>query len=296
MSFEVSTLEADLAASEARVKGLREGCQKQVVWADGVAKAPLAIVYVHGFSASPAEVRPLPDRVAEALGANLFFTRLEGHGQDGAAMGRATLAAWEADVAEALEIGAALGDEVIVMGCSTGCTLLTSALAHGGKTDAKGGALEARVTGIVHLSPNFGLRNGAAHLLLQMPGVRRWGPWLVGKERSFAPISQAHSRYWTVKYDTQAVFTMADAVRSAMASPIEAIKVPAYFAYAKTDSVVHPAKTEAVMRRWGGSVAADILVQGQGDDPDGHVMAGDVFSPAQTGPLAERIIAWAKAL
>ncbi len=200
-------------------------------------------------------------------------------------MGRATLAQWEADVAEALAIGAALGDEVIVMGCSTGCTLLTTALARG-----------ARAKGIVHLSPNFGLRNIAAHMLLQMPGVRTWGPWLVGKERSFEPISEDHAKYWTVRYDTQAVFTMAEAVRAAMGSPIEGITVPAYFAYGETDQVVSPKKTRSVMARWGGPVTRDILVQGPDDDPDGHVLAGDVFSPKQTDALSVRIIGWARGL
>lgn len=285
MGFELETLEAELAASEAQVEGLREGCQKQVVWANGVAKTRLVLVYVHGFSATPAEVRPLPDMVAKALGANLYFTRLVGHGQDGAAMGRATLAEWEADVAEAFEVAAALGDEVILMGCSTGCTLLTTALARG-----------AKAKGIVHLSPNYGLRNKAAHLLLQMPGVRRWGPFLVGRERSFDVISEAHEHYWTTRYDTAAVFTMADAVRTAMGAAIERIKVPAYFAYAETDQVVDPKKTAKVMGRWGGPVTQDILVQGPEDDADGHVMAGDVFSPNQTAPLAERISAWARGL
>lgn len=274
-----------LAGREAAVGGIRPGCAKQVVWADGPKRTGVSIVYVHGFSATGGELRPLPDLVAQALGANIFFTRLAGHGQDGDAMGRARLPEWEADVDEALAIGAALGDEVIVMGCSTGCTLLTTALARG-----------ARVKGVVHISPNFGLRHVLAHLLLQMPGVRAWGPWVAGRERTFDPISEAHTAYWTVKYDTQAVFTMADAVRAAMASPIEGIQTPAYFAFGETDQVVSPSKTRRVMARWAGPVHEDILTQGAADDVMGHVMAGDVFSPEQTAPLADRIISWAKAL
>ena len=244
-----------------------------------------SIVYVHGFSATAAEVRPLPDLVAKALGANLFFTRLTGHGQDGDAMGRARLRDWEADVDEALQIGAALGDEVIVMGCSTGCTLLTSALAQG-----------ARVKGIIHLSPNFGLRHRLAQLLLDLPGVRRWGPLVAGRETSFEAVSDEHAALWTTKYDTQAVFTMGDAVRASLASEIEAIQTPAYFAFNGGDQVVSPKRTRAVMARWAGPVTQDVLVQGPSDDKDGHVMAGDVFSPKQTAPLADRIIEWVKAL
>ncbi|MCF2870111.1 alpha/beta fold hydrolase [Octadecabacter sp. G9-8] len=282
---ELADLEGWMAAQEAAVGGVRPGCARQIVWHDGVQQTDIALVYIHGFSATGAEVRPLPDLVAKALGANIYFARLTGHGQGGAAMGRARLPDWERDVDEALAIGAALGREVIVMGCSTGCTLLTTALARG-----------AKAKGVVHVSPNYGLRHMLAHGLLQMPAVRSWGPFLVGKERSFDPISDTHAALWTVKYDTQAVFTMADAVRAAMASRIEAITTPAYFAFCEDDQVVSPAKTRRVMARWGGDVAEDILVQGPQDDKMGHVMAGDVFSPAQTAPLASRIIGWARQL
>jgi esterase/lipase len=285
MVSDLNEIDTWLAAQEADVKGLRAGCAKQIVWANGVRKTPVAVVYVHGFSATGAEVRPLPDLLAEALGANLYFARLTGHGQDGVAMGRARLPDWEADVAQALEIGACLGDEVIVMGCSTGCTLLTTALAQG-----------AKAKGIVHISPNYGLRSWSAQALLQMPFVRSWGRYVAGKEQKFEVISDAHAVFWTVKYDTQAVFTMADAVRAAWASPIERIQTPAYFAFGDTDQVVNPAKTRKVMARWGGTVREDVLVQGPLDDKMGHVMAGDVFSPNQTVPLARRIIEWARSL
>lgn len=277
-----------LAQRETKVGGIRPGCAKQVVWADEAQKTPISVVFVHGFSATANELRPLPDLVAKALGANLFFTRLTGHGQDGDAMGRARLPDWEADVEEALAIGEALGETTIVMGCSTGCTLLTTALTQkAGRTQIKG---------IVHVSPNFGLRHVLANLLLQLPGVRKWGPLLAGREQSFDPVSDDHNAYWTIKYDTQAVFTMGDAVRAALASPIESIQTPGYFAFTETDQVVSPRKTRRVMARWAGPMIEDVLIQGPKDDAMGHVMAGDVFSPDQTAPLAERIIQWAKSL
>lgn len=289
MSFDLETLDAHLAQSEAQVGGIRDGCAKRIDWAQGCVKTPVSLVFVHGFSASCGELWPLPDLVAKGLGANLFMTRLTGHGQDGAAMGRARLDDWDADVAEAIKIGAALGDEVIVMGCSTGCTLLTTALAE--KIDGSD-----VIKGVVHVSPNYGLAHMWAQALLQLPKVRSWGEYVAGSEQSFDKMSDDHAKYWTLRYDTQAVFTMADAVRAAMASPIEGITTPAYFALCETDEVVSPAKTRTVMERWGGSLAEDILVQGPNDDKMGHVMAGDVFSPDQTAPLAERVIRWARGL
>ena len=288
MSFDLPDLpelDAWLASSEAAVGGVREGCAKQIVWADGPKKTKTVVVYVHGFSATLGEVRPLPDMVADALGANLFFTRLSGHGQDGAAMGRATVEDWHNDTAQALAIGAALGDEMIVIGCSTGCTLLTSALAQG-----------AKAKGVVHLSPNYGLRNILARTLLKAPGIRTWGRFLVGRNQSFKPRSEAHAKFWTLKYDTNAVFTMADTVTQCLAEPIESIQTPAYFAFCENDRVVSPSVTRQVMARWAGPTTADILVQGPEDDSDGHVMAGEVLSPRQTAPLAGRIVDWVKTL
>lgn len=299
-------LERWLAAQEAAVGGVRSGCEKRIVWHDGAnshgrQKTKTALVYIHGFSATGEEIRPLPDLVAKALGANLYFARLTGHGQDGAAMGRATLRDWECDVVEALSIGRRIGEEVILMGCSTGCTLITQALAEAaGRPESQATTPSAQtaaaVKAAVFVSPNFGLTNAFAHTVLQLPGVRHWGPRLLGRERSFDPINADHSAYWTVKYDTAAVFTMADAVRAAMGADIENISVPAYFAFNEEDQVVRADFTRKVMARWGGDVRMDLLVQTEADDAMGHVMAGDVFSPGQTEPLAERITAWAASL
>ena len=72
---DLEDLDGWLAQRETAAGGVREGCAKQVVWADGHRKTPMAVLYIHGFSATGAEVRPLPDLLAEALGANLYFAR-----------------------------------------------------------------------------------------------------------------------------------------------------------------------------------------------------------------------------
>ncbi len=284
--LDITTIEADLAAAEAAVPALRPGCHKRVIWAgDPAVKTPVALLYIHGFSASPEETRPLPDLVAAPLGANIHFTRLTGHGQDGPAMGRATFADWQRDVAEAIEIALTIGDEIILMGCSTGCTLATLALVAG---------LEARA--VIHISPNFGLRNRLAQVVMDMPGVAHWGHLVAGRTRSFEPISAAHQAYWTTEYPIEAVHPMAEAVRAVRKADLSRVGTPAYFAYCADDQVVHPTNTRDVIDRWGGPVQPDLLVQGPEDDKMGHVMAGDVFSPGQTKPLAGRISAWLETL
>jgi pimeloyl-ACP methyl ester carboxylesterase len=149
--------EAYLAQSEGRVPNIVDGLQKEIVWAYPASKArtPLSIVYVHGFSASKGEVRPLPDIVARELGANLFYTRLTGHGQDGPAMATASVKAWANDFAEAVAVGRAIGEEVIVMATSTGGGLTIWAAANQPE-------LMDKVKALVLLSPNVGVRAAGA--------------------------------------------------------------------------------------------------------------------------------------
>lgn len=283
---ELAGIDAWLVQREAGVPALRPGCAKRIVWAQAVeTQTEWAVVYVHGFSATGEELRPLPDLVAQALGANLFFTRLDGHGQDGPAMGRATLAAWQSDIAEAFEIARVIGRRVLFIGCSTGCPLLTLALAGGEKA-----------AGCAMISPNFGLRHRVAQILLDLPGARHYGHFIAGKERAFDVISPAHGQYWTTRYPTKAVYPMGEAVRKAHGAKLEQIATPILVALNDADQVINPARARQVMRRWGGPVTHVPLIQGPDDDAMGHVMAGDIFSPKQTAPLAQRIIAWAQAL
>lgn len=73
VTFDPASIGADpqayLAAAEAKVANIRPGLAKEIVWAYPAsrAKTPLSIVYIHGFSASKGEVRPVPDKVAAAL-------------------------------------------------------------------------------------------------------------------------------------------------------------------------------------------------------------------------------------
>lgn len=280
---DLQDIPAWLADAEASVPNLRPDCAKQVTWAGKAgARTKVALVYIHGFSGSKHELRPLPQIVASALGANIHDTRLTGHGQDGDAMGRTSLAAWRNDVDEAIAIGHALGEHVVLMGCSTGCTLATDALARG-----------AKAAGVVHISPNFGLTNKIVQKTLDLPFARTWGHLITGKTRSYDIISKEHAAYWTTSYPTTAVYPMADAVRAVWTTAdLSHVTTPALFAYNTADQVVSAARTKTIMGKWGGSVAAHQLIQGPDDDKMGHVMAGDVFSPAQTKPLADTIIRW----
>ena len=143
------------------------GTGKRVRWADpeGRGVTDIAVVYIHGFSATRQEIAPLPQIVAERLGANLFETRLSGHGLQAQALAGVKAEDWLADAAEALAIGAALGERIVIIATSTGATL---ALAMSGREEMR------KVAAIVMISPNFSPRDANA-AKLTWP-VRTSGP------------------------------------------------------------------------------------------------------------------------
>lgn len=275
--------QAYLVASEGRVQGIRPGLEKEIVWADPAtrAKTPLAIVYVHGFSASKGEVRPLPDLVAKALKANLYFTRLKGHAQDGAAMATASVNDWINDYAEAMAIGHAIGDKVIVIATSTGASLAVV------EADARQPFMQAAA--MVLISPNFGVNSGAA-FLLNWPWGKLIAETIVGKERSFPPRNAMQEALWTTRYPTTALLPMSALVQAAYRAPTNTFTVPALFVFSDKDSVVRPDLTREVADRWGGP--RDIVTVDETDDRDHHVIAGDALSPSTTAALAAKITDW----
>lgn len=281
-------VDAYFAQAEAAFDDNTPGTQKRVQWADTPnTKTKLSILYVHGYSATSEEIRPVPDRVAETLGANLVFTRLTGHGRSGDAMTEATVELWMQDMAEALAVARQVGDEVIVIATSTGATLATMAAEHPEMIDA--------VKGMVFVSPNFRIQ-APASAILTWPLVRYWGPLVAGPERSFPARNADHEKYWTTRYPTVALLPMAAAVKYARHLDHSALKQPLLLVFSDDDNVVSPDATRAVGTRWGGPVTRQMMVMGPGDDENSHVVAGDILSPGQTDTAIAAILAWIGAL
>ena len=126
--FILHQVEDHIIMAERQISDIRPGLEKSIIWAGKPHhRTRYAIVYIHGFSASKEELRPVPDMIASSLGANLFYTRLTGHGRTADAMREASVSAWMQDLAEAFEIGTTIGDRACRLSCSTGGTLVASA-------------------------------------------------------------------------------------------------------------------------------------------------------------------------
>ena len=281
-------VEAYFASVESAYDDITEGVQKRVVWAgEAEVRTPLSVLYVHGFSATSEEIRPVPDRIAAALGANLVYTRLTGHGRGGAAMAEASAGDWMRDTAEALAAARAVGDEVIVISTSTGGTLAALAMLDP--------AMREGVKGAVFVSPNFGLNDPLAWVLT-LPAARYFVPLIAGQERSWAAANAQQEKYWSTRYPTVAVLPMAALVKEALARDYSGVTVPALFHYASDDQVVDADATAYFAAHWGGAVSEALLADEARVEDSRHVLAGDIVSPEQTEVAYGIILNWINGL
>lgn len=279
-------LDQYLAESEAVYPDIIPETEKKVFWADSAGQqTEYSIVYLHGFSATRQETAPLTNIVAQKLGANLFYTRLKGHGRPGDAMGEATANDWLNDADEAMEIGRRIGKKVIVVGTSTGGTLATWLATRDDVQD-----LEA----VVLISPNYWVRAAGAGAMLWP-----WGKQILhlvqGASYEWEPFNELHKKYWTNKYPSVALVEMMRLLDYVNGQDFGEIKTPALFIYSPDDMVVDPNEVVAAYEQFGSEtkVIKKILEPG---DPNKHVLAGDALSPGNTDELAAMILSFVEDL
>jgi esterase/lipase len=203
---DADSLEAYIAAKE-RMHQLKPDNHARIVWADSArSKTPYAVVYLHGFSASPKEGDPVHRRFASEFGCNLYLARLADHGIDTVdAMINFSTDRWWASAREALAIGKSIGDKVILMSTSTGGTMALALAA----------AFPDDVHALINMSPNIRINNDAAFLLNDP-----WGLYIArlvtgSKYREWdAPPERA--KYWYSQYRLEALVELQEMLESKM--------------------------------------------------------------------------------
>ena len=259
--------------------GIVPGTMKRIGWhGEAGRRTEYAVVFVHGFSGSRGGFAPVPELVAASLGANLFETRLAGHGRETARMENVSAEDWLADTLEALAVGARLGEKIVLIGVSTGATLAIALADH---------ELFDSVDSLILVSPNLGVDAAAAPWL-----TRPFGPLLaramVGEYREFKPHNEAQARLWTTRYPTANLVEMMRLVNVAR-DKLGVVTVPrALLVYSLKDRVVSPSMYLEAFEQLPAGTRERYEVS-DSDDPDWHLLAGDVLSPRSSAPLAGRI-------
>ena len=274
--LDIRDLPARLEKGESGIPYLIPDTRKRIEWAgeEGI-KTPIAIVYLHGFSDSNRLQGDSIDRVAAQFGANVFYTRYAGHGyEDNAgieALGNATLQMWADDTVEAFLIGRLLGDQVVVVGFSTGAPLAAWASTHEREPDA-----------LVFVSPNFGPLNGMSELAI--------GPWgqamvrlLRGEVEKYEtpPVNSAHERFATSEYGSNALVTMMAAVKLGRNADLGKITSPVLAVYSPRDKIISQEHFRKSIAKMGSSISEEFPVASSTGHSDEHILMGGVVSNAE---------------
>ena len=193
-----------LKESKHKIKPDNEG---RIIWADSAKrKTPYAIVYLHGFSASQKEGDPVHIRLAKEFGCNLYLPRLADHGIDTteALLLFSADRFWETSK-EALAIGNAIGEKVILMGTSTGGSMALMLAAQ----------YPDRVAALINLSPNIAINDPAA-FLLNNPWGLQIARMVLGGNYRITDATEEQAKFWNKKYRIEALVELEELLESSM--------------------------------------------------------------------------------
>lgn len=206
LSLESSALEEYVSKLDSKHR-IKPDNEARIVWADSSKKkTEYVIVYLHGFSASHMEGDPIHQRLAKQFGCNLFLARLADHGIDTTE----TLLQftgdrlWESSK-DALAIGKAMGDNVILLSTSTGSTVALMLAAE----------YPNDVFALINMSPNIAINDPAAFLLNDPWGLQIARMVMGGNYREWI-ADEERMKYWNNKYRLEAIVQLQEFMESSM--------------------------------------------------------------------------------
>jgi esterase/lipase len=274
----ITDLDSYLSQTESQYTDLVDGAEKQIIWANNDREqTEYALVYIHGFSSTRPETAPLADLIAKEINANLFYTRLTGHGLSGKSFAAAGANDWLNDAVEAITIGKKIGKKVILIGASTGCLLVVWL----------SGREEYRkdIVSSILISPNFYPASKLTKMFLYPAGVE-FVKLVYGKEREWKPYNEKMIKYWNHKYPWEALTPMIVLVEHIQKIKLEEIQNPSLFLYTEQDKVVDVTKIQEAFARYGAKEKKLVNLHQVKD----HVMAGDIVEPESTMIVYKEIL------
>ncbi|MGZ5252859.1 MAG: alpha/beta hydrolase [Flavitalea sp.] len=225
----VASIENYISVKESSRK-IKEDNQARIVWVNDSfkTKTKYSIVYLHGFSASQGEGMPVHTNIARKFGCNLYLSRLAEHGIDTTdQMVNLTPENYWESAQEAFRIGQQLGEEVILMGTSTGGTLALM--------------LAARYPGIkalVLMSPNIEINDPNAWMLNNPWGLQIARKVLGSDEVIPKDDRPIYRQYWNSPYRIEAVVALEEMLETSMnVETFKKVKQPALVMYYYRDEI-----------------------------------------------------------
>jgi len=224
LEMSLDSLDQYVKTKDLTIPNLKPDNESRIIWADSIRKTRYSVVYLHGFSASPMESNPTHINFAKHYGFNLYIPLLAGHGRDDDnSFADLTPNDLIQSAKEAIAIGQLLGDDVIVMSCSTGSTLAIYLA----------GANKELIDAQIMYSPNISLNDPTARLIT--------GPWgnqilkmVAGDYWNLEKVADPpeSAQYWTITYSTKGLIALQKLLNDTMTPEVfEKVTQPFFLGY-----------------------------------------------------------------
>ena len=223
--LQTNEIEAYIKDKESRLR-IKPDNESRIIWANDSLKnkTPYCLLYLHGFSASWYEGNPVHIDFARRYGMNLYIPRLASHGIDTTeALIDMTPDRLYQSAKEALVIAHKLGEKVILMGTSTGGTMMLKLASD----------FPELMNGLILLSPNIAINNPAAFLLSKPWGLQIGRFVSKGNYRiTNTDFASTDCKYWNCRYRLEAVVYLQQLVEATMTkSTFSKVKTPVFLGY-----------------------------------------------------------------
>eukprot|EP00301_Raphidiophrys_heterophryoidea_P004947 c12114_g1_i1.p1 GENE.c12114_g1_i1~~c12114_g1_i1.p1 ORF type:complete len:394 (+),score=70.71 c12114_g1_i1:98-1183(+) len=290
-------LEEEIVCREKQLD-LIDGAEKRIFWSRPYEKTPLSLVYLHGWSACRQELDPLPQNIARELKANLFSTRLSGHGfakgnNIEPFMKEARPEKMFGDAVEALKIGCLIGERVVLIACSTGGALATWLASHP--------EFRSSVAALIVISPAYALATSVyppfrlvlSFVSLLPPPLRSlvesgiaYG--LLGPVHKINVNNEECKKYWICQYPSVALVALVQTLWQAeCATNFKSVVAPVLVLGNVIDNTV---SFDCIIKRFSEFGTPHKALESFGHRAHHHVIAGRVFSPNTTDECHTKIM------
>lgn len=225
IQLQTNEVESFIRNKESKLK-IKPDNESRIIWANDSLKnkTSCCLLYLHGFSASWYEGNPVHIDFARRYGMNLYIPLLASHGIDTTeALIDMTPDRLYESAKEALVVAQSLGEKVILMGTSTGATLMLKLAAE----------FPEMMSGLILLSPNVAINNSAAFLLSKPWGLQIARNVYKGNYRiTNTDFASEDCKYWNCKYRLEAIVYLQQLVEATMTKETFAkINTPLFLGY-----------------------------------------------------------------
>ena len=207
INLSINELKSWIDQKELKFKNIKEGNESRIKFFDSVPKKTnISIVYLQGFSGSSQDGFPVHTNIAKKLNSNIYLPRLYAHGLNSdEPLIEYTGEKYLDSAREALAIGKIIGEKVILMCTSTGCTAALTLAANHPEVDA-----------LVMYAPNIRITHP-----LDFVATLPWGLYIVrlvegGKYHYITNTWEDKEKFWTTKYRLEAPIELQNLLETAM--------------------------------------------------------------------------------